>query len=1101
MYTAPKVTEMTTLTGYIATYNYTDASGPQEKRTYITLGVHPYYVDIVEPTEEEPLINVTPGDAILVKVNVTYGGSPLSSNVSFKVRLSETEIENFTTSYNSTDELWYINFTAPNLPLARGYDLNVTANYTIKGLVLSDIEAKAIVYLDMEPPQIEISVPPKIDINSTVRIEVNVTDAGGVSGVNATIKYPDNTTEEFVLNFVTRDGDTYVYELYFSNTSKMGVHVINATACDVSGNCNSTTKSFEIYPMVWFAGLAVDEEQMSKPPIYVEFKFLDPTTESLLFSIQTDETGYYNETIDARTYDLNISIFNETLTLYGTNIQTDVYNPIVFGIIPVTKVGKGALKAMAVDSILNSSYTMISVDYSQFKDDPDVTSSYLALYYCSQWTRYTKCDSTWTRLTSTVDTIHYRVYANVTTLSGAFALAQYICGNGVCESDYGESTAVCPQDCAPPPTAPPGVGPGAAAVPRVPRVPAVPVVPVEELKPPPYEIKSTLLYVTLQPGEYETHSMDITNNMVEDMDVFISVEGVVSSFITLDKTSFTVAGKSTEVVKVKVYVPESAVPGVYTGDIVTKIGDEEHRTPVTVKVVLPPEPLLDVIVKALTKTVRPGEELQFEVRVVNMGPTPSIEDIKMTYMVKNIKTEEIITTTTETIAVTNVLNYKKAILIPETAPPARYIIEVNASYWYGRKYAYAADSFEVSAMPVPLLMLKAVFMHWLTYVILFMLTPAVYLGLRFYNMYKLKKMMAARYIFPVDFKKLPQKGPRSIPVGKIAETDITAYLEIDKLTMHSIAAGGTGSGKSVSAMVVAEELLKRGIPVIVFDPTAQWTGFMKPCTDKHMLDLYPKFGLKKEDVRGFKTNIIIVKDVNMDIDIRKYMEPGEITVFVMNRLKPADLDKFVRRTIDSIFAIPWPESKELKLLIVYDEVHRLLPKYGGKGGYVALERGCREFRKWGIGLFMISQVLMDFRGAIRANIATEIQLRTKYEGDINRVKTKYRADYASKITKLTIGTGLVQNPEYNDGKPWFVTFRPLLHNTFRLTDEELDMYDKLNTRVEAIEKKIEELKARKIDTYDVELELKIAKEKMKQGAFKMASTYLDSVEARLKGLG
>jgi len=1101
-YIAPRVTEMTTLTGYIATYNYTDASGPQEKRTYITIGVHPYYVDIVEPTEEKPLINVTPGDMVFTKVNVTYGVNPLSSNVSFEVRLSDTEIENFTASYNSTDKLWYINFTAPSLPLARGYDLNVTANYTIKGLVLSDTEAKAIVYLDMEPPLVAISVPPKIDINSTVRIEVNATDAGGVSGVNATIKYPDNSTEDFVLNFVMRDGDTYVYELYFSNTSKMGVHIINATACDVSGNCNSSTKSFEIYPMVWFAGIAVDEEQMSKPPIHVEFRFLDPATESLLFFIQTDSTGYYNDTIDARTYNLNISVFNESLVLYGTDILTDVYNPIVFGIIPVTKVGRGALRAIAIDSILNSSHVMLAIDYSPFKDNSDVTSSHLAIYYCSQWERYKRCASTWTRLTSTVDTIGYKVYANTTSLSGAFALAQYICGNGICESDYGESTAVCPQDCAPPPTitVPPGVGPGGPGAARV-RVPTVPTVPVEELRLPPYEIKSTLLYVTLQPGEYETHSMDITNNLAEDVDVSLTVEGVVSSFLTLDKMSFTISGKTTEVVKVKVYVPESAAPGVYTGDIVTKIGEEEHRTPVTVKVVLPPEPLLDVIVKALTKTVRPGENLQFEVRVVNMGPTPSIEDIKMTYMVKNIKTEEIIATTTETIAVTNVLSYKKTILIPETAPPTRYVIEVNASYWYGRKYAYAADSFEVSALPAPLLILKAVFMHWLTYVILFMLTPAVYLGLRFYNMYRLKKMMAARYIFPVDFKKLPQKSPRSIPVGKIAETDIKAYLEIDKLTMHSIAAGGTGSGKSVSAMVVAEELLKRNIPVIVFDPTAQWTGFMKPCQDKHMLDLYDKFGLKKEDARGFKTNIIVVKDVNMPIDIRKYMEPGEITVFVMNRLKPAELDKFVRRTIDSIFAIPWPESKELKLLIVYDEVHRLLPKYGGKGGYVALERGCREFRKWGIGLFMISQVLMDFRGAIRANIATEIQLRTKYEGDINRVKTKYGPDYASKITKLTIGTGLVQNPEYNDGKPWFVTFRPLLHNTFRLTDEELDMYDKLNTRVAAIEKRIEELKARKVDTYDVELELKIAKEKMKQGAFKMASTYLDSVEARLKGLG
>ncbi len=301
-------------------------------------------------------------------------------------------------------------------------------------------------------------------------------------------------------------------------------------------------------------------------------------------------------------------------------------------------------------------------------------------------------------------------------------------------------------------------------------------------------------------------------------------------------------------------------------------------------------------------------------------------------------------------------------------------------------------------------------------------------------------------------------------------------------------------------MIVAEELLKRGVPVIVFDPTAQWTGFIRACKDKHMLKLYPKFGLKPTDATAFKTNIIDIIDPKTEIDVRKHMKPGEMTVFVLNKLPAGKLDGFVRKTIDSVFAISWPESKEIKLLIVYDEVHRLLPKYGGKGGYVALEKGCREFRKWGIGLFMISQVLMDFRGAIRANIATEIQLRTKYEGDIRRVKSKYGSDYAAKIPKLTIGTALVQNPEYNDGKPWFISFRPLLHDTFRLTEKELKSYSKFKDEVTDLEERLAKLKARKVDTYDVELELNLAKDKMKAGMFRMADTYLESVKSRIKNL-
>lgn len=374
-------------------------------------------------------------------------------------------------------------------------------------------------------------------------------------------------------------------------------------------------------------------------------------------------------------------------------------------------------------------------------------------------------------------------------------------------------------------------------------------------------------------------------------------------------------------------------------------------------------------------------------------------------------------------------------------------------------------------------------------------------GRRAYAVYQQRKLKTQRYVVPLDFKKLPQPGPRALPVGRIAETDVTAYMDIDKLQTHSIAAGGTGSGKSVSAQVVSEELLKRNVPIIVYDPTAQWTGFIRPNKDKQMLALYPKFGMKPEDARGYKTTVIPITDPNFQIDLKKYLNPGEMTVFVMNKLGPAELDAFVRRSVQAVFDSHPLESKELKLLIVYDEVHRLLPKYGGKGAYAQLERGYREFRKWGIGMFMISQVLLDFKGAVRANIANEIQLRTKYEGDIGRVKTKYGNEYASKVTKLTIGTGLVQNPEYNDGKPWFVSFRPLLHSTFALTDEEMQQIVAIQQKVEQAQQQIAVLKAKGVDTYDVELELKIANDKLKQGLFRMSETYLESVGARLKSFG
>ena len=39
---------------------------------------------------------------------------------------------------------------------------------------------------------------------------------------------------------------------------------------------------------------------------------------------------------------------------------------------------------------------------------------------------------------------------------------------------------------------------------------------------------------------------------------------------------------------------------------------------------------------------------------------------------------------------------------------------------------------------------------------------------------------------------------------------------------------------------------------------------------------------------------------------------------------------FLHKEIDTVFEIPWEESPELKMVMVFDEVHRLLEKYGGQ---------------------------------------------------------------------------------------------------------------------------------------------------------------------------
>jgi len=184
---------------------------------------------------------------------------------------------------------------------------------------------------------------------------------------------------------------------------------------------------------------------------------------------------------------------------------------------------------------------------------------------------------------------------------------------------------------------------------------------------------------------------------------------------------------------------------------------------------------------------------------------------------------------------------------------------------------------------------------------------------------------------------------------------------------------------------------------------------------------------------------------------------------------------------------------------VFDEVHRLLTKFGGSGdGLVQLERAAREFRKWGIGLVLISQVLTDFVGEVKANIATQIQMRTSDEGDLERIKEKYGEPVSASIIKASAGTGMLENAEYNEGRAYFISFRPIRHSVTRLSDEELQKYNQFNEKIDEISDQISQLKEMKIDAFDIEIELKLAKEKLGNGNFTMVDVYLESLEPKTK---
>ena len=297
-------------------------------------------------------------------------------------------------------------------------------------------------------------------------------------------------------------------------------------------------------------------------------------------------------------------------------------------------------------------------------------------------------------------------------------------------------------------------------------------------------------------------------------------------------------------------------------------------------------------------------------------------------------------------------------------------------------------------------------------------------------------------------------------------------------------------------------MLLHNVAVIVFDPTAQWTGFLRKLQSKSLLSLYPTFGMRVQDARAFNGNIRMIRNARELIDIKKYMKPGEIQIFACHKLDPKDMDIYVSNAIKEVFHGNFNESPELRLMLVFDEIHRILPKFGGSGaGFLQIERGCREFRKWGIGIMLISQVLGDFMGEIKANINTEIQMRTRDEGDLDRISTRYGKEVLQSLVKATVGAGMIENPAYNRGRPYFVAFKPIMHSVERLSDEDIEKYNKYNEMIDQIEfelKQFEEEHGQ--DVFDMKLELKLSLDKVKSGNFNMVDIYLEGLKPRIEKL-
>ncbi|MFB6115747.1 MAG: helicase HerA-like domain-containing protein, partial [Candidatus Nanohalobium sp.] len=607
--------------------------------------------------------------------------------------------------------------------------------------------------------------------------------------------------------------------------------------------------------------------------------------------------------------------------------------------------------------------------------------------------------------------------------------------------------------------------------------------------PEPFVISPRIFQPIMFRGEERTFLLEIENNQNKTIELKLDVEGELQKLLSFDNTTTRISPNSSTITQMRAVIPENASIKSYKGDIIATYGNTTTVSTQQILVARRGIQGMNLDIQPLTQSVEPGKNFTYSLSIAEIELETPI-NVSLTYYLRESSTDRILARKNDSLSIESSIEFQRSFSTEG----------LDKGGYYVQAVAQARNS---TVIDTATFSIKERF--WTPFrtraaVLLILILLISIGGWKAYQYYWVKRESEARYVFPVDYSKLPDEsdGDNMFEVGKIAETEKTAYINPEDLTTHAIVAGSTGSGKSVTANVIAEEALEEDIPVVVFDPTAQWTGFVKELKDDNLLEHYNRFDMDEEtDPHPYPGVIKEISSEDPDIDFEELRNPGEITVFTLNQLTTEQFDSAVRKIIDQIFDKEWEESPELEMLIVFDEVHRLLEEYGGEGGYKALEKGAREFRKWGIGLMMASQVTADFKQAISGNIMTEVQMQTKSMEDIDRVETKYGEQFAKRISSEDVGTGMIQNSNYNDGDPWFVDFRPTYHNPHKIPDSELEKYHELSEELDKLKDKLSQMKEQGEDVRDKKLELQLADNKLKQGRFKMARMYINSLKDEL----
>ncbi|MCU4924911.1 DUF87 domain-containing protein [Halobacteria archaeon AArc-dxtr1] len=235
---------------------------------------------------------------------------------------------------------------------------------------------------------------------------------------------------------------------------------------------------------------------------------------------------------------------------------------------------------------------------------------------------------------------------------------------------------------------------------------------------------------------------------------------------------------------------------------------------------------------------------------------------------------------------------------------------------------------------------------------------------------------------------------REIVVGEAADGDDVTLPVVELLTGRGFVTGKSGSGKSNTASVLAEELLEAGFPLLIVDTDGEYYGLKEEYEMLHAgADEECDIQIGPEHAEQMAT-LALEENVPIILDVSGYLDEDVA-------------DELLRKTARQLFV----KEKKLKkpFLLVVEEVHEYIPEGGGVGetGKLLIKIGKRG-RKHGLGILGISQRPADVKKDFITQANWLVWHRLTWDNDTKVVGRIIDTEYTERVSELDDGQAFVQ---------------------------------------------------------------------------------------------